>query len=293
MTEPPARVAVTGATGRLGRRVAERLSAQGVDQRLLVRDPARAPRLPGAQPARASFDDPNAVRAALRNITTVLMVSAEGSPTRVAQHQTFVDAAAAAGVRHLVYVSFFAAAPDCTFTHAREHYATEQHIRAQGLDFTFVRDNFYADLLPSFAGADGVIRGPAGQGRGPAGQGRVSAVAVDDVADAVTAILLDSKPHINKTYSLTGPEALSFADVAATLTRELGKKVRYEPESIEQAYASRAALGAPQWQLDAWVSTYVAIANGELAPVTDDVARLTGHPATTFADLLRSGRSAY
>jgi NAD(P)H dehydrogenase (quinone) len=286
MSEPGAPVGVTGATGRLGSRVAQRLASKGVRQRLLVRDLTRAPRLPGADAVRASFAEPDAVRDGLRGISTVLMVSAAGSESRIRQHRTFAEAAAAAGVQHLVYVSFLAAAPDCTFTHGREHYATEQHIRSLGLDFTFLRDNFYADLLPSFAGEDGVIRGPAGQGR-------VSAVAEDDVADAVTAVLLDPPRHAGATYSLTVPEALSLDAVAATLSRALRRPIRYVEESIEAAYASRAGLGAPEWQLQAWVSTYTAIANGELSAVTDDVPRLTGHPATTFADLLRTGRSAY
>jgi NAD(P)H dehydrogenase (quinone) len=125
VSELVAPVGVTGATGRLGSRVAQRLAARGVRQRLLVRDLSRAPRLPGADAVRASFTEPDAVREGLRGIPAVLMVSASGSQTRVAQHRAFAEAAAAAGVRHLVYVSFFGAAPDCTFTHGREHYATE------------------------------------------------------------------------------------------------------------------------------------------------------------------------
>jgi NAD(P)H dehydrogenase (quinone) len=286
VSKPAAPVGVTGASGRLGSRVAQRIATTGARQRLLVRDLARAPRLPGADAVRASFGEPDAVREGLRGIPTVLMVSAHGSQTRVAQHRMFAEAAAAAGVQHLVYISFFGAAPDSTFTHAREHYATEQHIRSLGVDFTFLRDNFYADLLPSFAGDDGVIRGPAGNGS-------VSAVAEDDVADAATAVLLDPPSHADATYSLTGPEALSLEAVATTLSRELQRPTRYVEESLEQAYVSRAGLGAPEWQLNAWVSTYAAIANGEHSAVTGDVRRLTGHPATTLAELLRSGRSAY
>jgi NAD(P)H dehydrogenase (quinone) len=109
----------------------------------------------------------------------------------------------------------------------------------------------------------------------------------------VTAVLLDPSRHAGATYSLTGPEALSLEAVAATLSHQWQRPVRYVEESIEQAYVSRAGLGAPEWQLEAWVSTYTAIANGELSAVTDDVYLLAGHPATTLADLLRSGRSAY
>jgi uncharacterized protein YbjT (DUF2867 family) len=160
VTEGAAPLGVTGATGRLGRRAAQRLSATGVSQRLLVRDLARAPRLPGADAARASFAEPSAVREGLRDVQTVLMVSAAGSQSRVAQHQTFIEAAAAAGVRHLVYVSFFAAAPDCTFTHGREHFATEQHIRSSGLDFTFVRDNFSPGTPPPRSRTCSAAAGP-------------------------------------------------------------------------------------------------------------------------------------
>jgi uncharacterized protein YbjT (DUF2867 family) len=135
-------------------------------------------------------------------------------------------------------------------------------------------------------GADGVIRGPAGDGR-------VAAVAQDDIADVAAAVLRDPDVHAGRTYTLTGPQALSLDDVATALTAATGRAVRYHAESVEEAYASRAGYGAPDWQVDAWVSTYTAIANGELAEVTDDVPRLSGHPATSLAALLARGASAY
>jgi NAD(P)H dehydrogenase (quinone) len=286
MTDPGPLIGVTGATGRLGGRVARRLAAAGAAQRLLVRDPSRAPQLPGSVPVRAPFADPGAVRVALQGVRTVLMVSASETPDRVGQHISFIDAAVAADVGHLVYISFYGASPTCTFTLARDHYATEQHIRACGLRFTFLRDNLYADFLPAMAGENGVIRGPAADGR-------VAAVAQDDIADAATAVLRGPEQHTGITYSLTGPQSLSLDDVAATLSAGLGRLVRYQRETLEEAYASRASYGAPRWQVDAWVSTYTAIANGEFAGVTDNIARLTGHPATELAELLRHGRSAY
>src|SRR4051794_21683470 len=286
MTESPEPIGITGSTGRLGGRVARRLAAAGAAQRLLVRDPARAPQLPRTSVARAPFAEPDAVRAALAGVSTVLMVSASETADRVAQHTAFVDAAVAAGVRHLVYVSFSGAAPDCTFTLGRDHHATEQHIGASGVAFTFLRDNLYADFIPALVGSDGVIRGPAGDGR-------VAVVAQDDIADVAAAVLLDPAAHAGATYPLTGPESLSLDDVAAILTAELGRDVTYVRETVDEAYASRASYGAPQWQLDAWVSTYTAIANGEVEAVSDDVPRLTGHPATSLAELLSRGAAAY
>ncbi|MBA2308506.1 MAG: SDR family oxidoreductase [Pseudonocardiales bacterium] len=272
-------LAITGSTGRLGVRIARRLADAGAAQRLLVRDPSRAPQLPGARLAEASYDDTDAVRTALTGIETVLMVSAEENEHRVDVHKAFIDAAVDAGVRRLVYISFSGAAPDTTFTLGRDHWATEEYLRANGMATTMLRDNIYLDFVPMLIGEDGVIRGPAGDGR-------LAAVAQDDIADVATAVLLDPARHESAVYTLTGPEAISLDEAAAELTRHTGREVRYQPETVEEAYASRASTGAPQWQLDAWVSTYTAIANGELAGVTDDVPRLTGHPATSLTELL-------
>ncbi|MGC3002548.1 SDR family oxidoreductase [Streptomyces sp. G35A] len=286
MAPHDATYAVTGATGRLGGRIARRLAATGVPQTLLARTPARAPDLPGATALPGAYSDHDAVVRALRGTDRVLMVSASEAPDRLQQHRTFIDAAAEAGVAHLVYISFYGAAPDATFTLARDHWHTEQHIRGSGVPFTFLRDNLYADFMPALAGDDGVIRGPAGDGR-------AAVVAQDDIADAAVAVLRDPGPHTGRVYELTGPEALALTDVAAALTAATGRPVSYVPETVEEAYASRAHHGVPDWQLDAWVSTYTAIADGSLARVTAAVSELTGHPATPLRQVLRAepGRS--
>jgi NAD(P)H dehydrogenase (quinone) len=133
------RYAVTGATGRLGERVARRLADRGVAQPLVERDPARAPVLPGAGIVRATYDDGEALRRALDGVDSLLLVSAPESPDRVRLHTTAVDAAVAAGVERIVYVSFRSAAQAATFTFARDHWHTERHIRGPGLRHTFVR----------------------------------------------------------------------------------------------------------------------------------------------------------
>jgi NAD(P)H dehydrogenase (quinone) len=207
------------------------------------------------------------------------MVSGAEARDRLDHHRSFVDAAAAAGIGHLVYTSFFGAAPDATFTLARDHWITEQYIRETGLPFTFLRDNLYADFLPFMVGEDGVLRGPGGDGR-------ASMVAQDDIADVAVAVLRDPGRHVGATYDLTGPQALTFAEAVEILGSVTGQSLSYYPETLEEAYASRAKYGAPEWQVDAWVSTYTAVATGELAPVSDDVPRLTGHPATSLAELL-------
>lgn len=279
MTDLPD-LAVTGATGVLGGMVARQLSDAGFSQRLLVRDPRRAPRLLEAPAAAVSYGDPALSRPALDGVKVLFMVSAAEAEDRLQQHYAFVDAAAEAGVQHIVYTSFFGAAPDCTFTLGRDHYATEERIRASGMGFTFLRDNFYLDFLPMLAGEDGVIRGPAGDGV-------MAAVAREDIARCAVAVLRDPAVHAGATYDLTGPEDISLEHAAEVLTRATGRTVTYHHETVEEAFASRASYGAPAWQVEAWVSTYTAIAAGELAGATSDVHGLTGQDPMPHEELVK------
>ena len=270
-------LALTGSTGHLGGLLAPALADLG--PRLVVRDPGRAPDL-GLEVRAAEYADRAAAVAALEDVDVLLMVSAAEAEDRRDQHRTFIAAAADAGVRHVVYTSFAGAAADATFTLGRDHHDAEQAIRESGMTFTFLRDNFYADLLPFFADASGAIRGPAGEGR-------VAAVARRDVADVAAAVLRDPSAHADAAYVLTGPEALTLTEVASRAGAVLGRDLRFEDETVEEAYASRrAAYDAEDWQLDAWVSTYTAIADGSCAAVTDDVARVTGHPARSLEQAL-------
>jgi NAD(P)H dehydrogenase (quinone) len=273
-------LAVTGSTGFLGGLVARNLSRAGVAQRLVTRDVARTPALDGAVPVPfSSYADPASATAALTGVDTLLMVSGSESADRLDQHRTFVEAARAAGVRHVVYTSFIGAAPDAIFTLGRDHYATEEYIKAAGLTYTFLRDSFYLDFMPELVGEDGVIRGPAGDGR-------VGAVARADIARVATVVLQHPGDHRNQTYDLTGSEALTLAEAAEQLSAARGTPVTFHNETIEEAYASRAKWGAPGWQNDAWVSTYTAIAAGELAAVTSTVTDITGRPPLTLAEML-------
>lgn len=278
MTGPPM-LAVTGSTGHLGGLVARQLADAGSPQRLLARDPSRAPELEGGVPVVVTYADQVLAKAALEGVKTLFMVSAAEAEDRLQQHYTFVDAAAAAGVQHIVYTSFFGAAANCTFTLGRDHFATEEHIRASGMDFTFLRDNFYLDFLPLLAGADGVIRGPAGDGA-------MAAVARADIARSAVTVLRDPALHIGRTYDLTGPEDISLATAADLLTAGTGRTITFHNETLEEAYASRASYGAPPWQVDAWVSTHTAVAAGELAGPTSAVHELTGREPLGLAQFL-------
>ncbi|MCW2526101.1 MAG: NAD(P)-dependent oxidoreductase [Pseudonocardiales bacterium] len=280
-------IAITGASGTVGGLVAAQLSAGGAHLRLIGRDSARLPSLPGGEVAQASgYDDTAAMTAALTGASAMLLVSGRESANRVAEHRSAVDAAVAAGVHRIVYTSFYGARAGCTFTFGRDHWHTEQYIRESGLGFTFLRDNFYLGILPALAGSDGVIRGPGGSGS-------LAAVAQRDIAAVAATVLAAGAEHDGASYDLTGPQALGLEEIARVLTSVSGRTVRYVEETVDEAYESRAVYGAPAFEVDGWVSTYVAIARGELDQVSPDIERLLGRPPQAFADFLAANPSSF
>ena len=241
-------LAVTGATGQIGGKVAARLALLGLPQRLIVRDRSRAPKLPGADIFQVfSYGDPVAMGKALSGVETLFLVSAQeimgvikqskDNDTaipyydRLHQHICAVSAAAAVGVRHVIYLSFLNAAPDATFILAREHFRTEEFVRSTGVAFTFLRQGLYMDNVPLHVMSDDVIRAPAGQGR-------VAWIARDDIADAVVAVMTGSG-HEGQTYNLTGPEALTMEETAEQLSAVIGRNISYQAQTPHEARVVR------------------------------------------------------
>lgn len=278
-------IGITGASGVVGGQVARRLSNRGLPLRLVVRDPARAPALPGAQVAIASYADRESMVNAFTGLGTLFMVSAHEAIDRLDQHKQAVEAAAAAGVRKIVYLSFLGARPDATFVLARQHHHTEQHIKETGANFVFLRDSLYTDYVPLLVGSDGVIRGPAGSGK-------TGFVTRDDVAEVAAAVLASSG-HDGEALELTGPESIELYEAANRLGRFIGRPITYHPETEAEAYASRVVYGAPDWEVEGWVTSYLAIANGEMDVVSDAVPRLTGHEATNLEAFLKAHPESY
>ncbi|MCW3016380.1 MAG: nucleoside-diphosphate sugar epimerase [Solirubrobacterales bacterium] len=273
-------IAVTGATGGIGGRVAARLAQRGVRQRLVVRDRDRAPSLDGAEVLVSSgYSDADAMRAALDGVHTLLFVSAGETEDRVGVHRSALEAAVAAGVAHIVYLSVVGAGdPKATFTLVRDHHATEEALRGLPVAHTMVRDSLYLDFLAKMVGADGVIRGPAGKGK-------LGGVARDDVADALVAILTGDG-HEGAIYELTGPESISFQEAAEIMSAASGKAIGFYNEPLQEAFESRMDPDVEDWMIDAWVTTYLAVARGEFDLVTDDVQQLTGHAPAGLAEVL-------
>jgi uncharacterized protein YbjT (DUF2867 family) len=276
-------IAVAGATGDLGGRVARELSARGVEQRLVVRDPARAPRLPGAEVAVAAYQDSEAMAKALDGVGTLFLVSGHEDPDRISLHRKAVEGARLAGVERIVYTSFMGAAPHATFPFARDHSATEAAIREAGISLTSMRNSLYADMAPLFVGAEGVILAPAGHGR-------VAWVARADVA-RLAAVLLVEPGHEGQIYDVSGPHAIDLHETARILTKATRRVITYQAETIEQARASRA--GHPDWLVEAWMGSYIALDTGECSVTSHTIEHLTGRRPMTLSQFLAAEPSAF
>ncbi|NYJ07669.1 uncharacterized protein YbjT (DUF2867 family) [Geodermatophilus daqingensis] len=268
-------------------RVVAGAAAADATVRLVVRDATRAPRLPGAAIAEfaGGYPDTAGFAEALAGVHTLYLVSAAEAEDRLEQHFSAVRAAADAGVQRIVYTSFLGAGrPDPVFTLVRHHHETERAIAGTALRWTALRHSMYADFVPFFA----VPEGEGAVIAAPAGDGRASFVSRDDLADVGAAVLLDDSEQFDgQALDVTGPEALSLADAAAVLAEVIGRPVRYENQTVEEAWATRRPSGHPDWEVEGWVTSYLAIAAGELATVSDVVPRVTGHPALTVGEHLR------
>lgn len=144
-----------------------------------------------------------------------------------------------------------------------------------------MRDNFYLDFFLDLCLNNGEIRGPAGNGK-------VSAVARQDVSEVATTILAKPDKWKNQLLNMTGPADLLMADIVHFVSEQKGEIIPYIDESIEEAYASRKAWPAQDWEYDAWVSTYTAIKEGKQAGVSSDIERVLGRPATSLEQLVKT-----
>jgi len=276
-------IAVTGASGDLGGRVARELATRGVEQRLIVRDLARAPQLPGADVAVAEYEDSEAMAKALDGMGTLFLVSGHEGPERISLHRKAIEGARLAGVERIVYTSFMGAAPNATFPYARDHSATELAIREAGISLTSMRNSLYADVAPQFVGADGVIRAPAGHGR-------LAWVARADVA-RLAAVLLVEPGHEGQIYDVSGPHAIDLHETARILTKATRRAITYHAETADEARASRS--GNPDWLIEGWIGSYLMLDTGEGSVTSHTIEKLTGKRPMTLSEFLAAEPSSF
>jgi NAD(P)H dehydrogenase (quinone) len=272
-------IVVTGSTGRVGGLVVRRLQQRRHRIRLLVRDPSRAPRIDGMEVEGADYGDPDALAKGLRKGDRVFMVSLWiGGDTRLDLHRSFVDAAAKADVAHLVYLSFVNAGLSAIFSHAQEHGATEEMLRASGVPWTSIRNSMYADDIPGWFDPDGVAREPGDDAR-------MSFSYRPELADVI-AVALTEPGHEGRIYNITTPESVSMRELAQIASEVTGDAYRYEPISDGEWIQRWKAQGRPDWALEAGQTSYEALRAGEFDLVSDDYEEVTSQKPRTIAQII-------
>ncbi|PZR35170.1 SDR family oxidoreductase [Caulobacter segnis] len=270
-------IAVTGATGQLGRLAIGQLKTRAPGETVvaLARDPAKAADL-GVQARAADYDKPETLAAALVGVDVLLLISSDAIGQRVDQHRNVIEAAKAAGVKRIAYTSILHA-DDTPIGLGVEHRATEALIRESGLAYTLLRNSWY---LENYAGAiAGALH--AGAFVGSAGEGRISAATRADYADAA-AVVLTSDGHEGKTYELAGDEAFTMAELAAETSRQTGRTLPYN-NLPEAAYAEvLTGIGLPAPLAAGLAQADAGAARDALFDNDRQLSRLIGRPTTPW-----------
>lgn len=294
------RIAMTGASGQYGRLATDRLIAEGraADLTLITRTPDKLAHraAAGCDVRYGDFDVPASLEAALRGAERMLLISATRVGARVVQHRAAVEAARAAGVRHVVYTSFVNVDPANPAVVAIDHRETEALIRDSGLSWTFLRDAHYADAMILNAGPGFIA---SGTWLTSTDGGREAMVWREDCVDCAVAVLTEDG-HENRAYPITGPRLESFAEVAAMLSEVSGHPVVLRETDDAGMYAHFDSLGIPRqpvddqtvagipWNSDDMVSFERAIREGHLEICSDHVQRLTGRPARSVREMVEA-----
>ena len=278
-------VAITGASGHLGRKTAELVldRLDPGDVVLLTRTPEALADLAdrGAAVRRADFEEPQSVRDGLAGVERMLLISAVELGHRVQQHSAAIDAARQAGVRHVLYTSIPNPVQENPAGVVPDHRATEETLQASGLAWTFLRNNLYAEYqVPTAAQAIAT-----GQLVTNTGTGRTAFVSRDDCAAAAAAVLA-SPGHENTAYDITGPEAVSAEDIAALAGEIAGKKIEVVHVDDDAFVAGLTGGGLPEEVGRLFASFGASTRGGFLEGVSSAVQDLTGQPPRSLRTVL-------
>jgi uncharacterized protein YbjT (DUF2867 family) len=276
-------ILITGATGTVGSEVVKRLSAEGVQVRAVTRNPGKADiiRLPQVEVVKGDFEDADSIHRACAGMDRAFLVT---NSTERTEHQqiAFTRLAHQSGVRHIVKLSQLHADASAPGRFLRYHAAVEAAIRASGLTFTFLRPNLYMQGLLNFRQS---IQEKSAF-FAAAGNARISAVDVRDLADVAVAALTGSQ-HDNKSYALTGPDALTFTEMAHQVSRAVGRTITFVDVPPESMRAALADLGFPAWQADGLLEEFAMYRRGEAAGVEPGVREALGRPPRSFGEFAR------
>ena len=280
---------VTGASGKLGRLAVEELLARGATRVIAgTRDPSKLQDLAakGAEIRKLDFDDASTLPVALAGVERLLIVSTDAVGRRAAQQQAIIEAAKAAGVKHIVYTSAPAARPDADAGLNPEHFWTEVAIAASGLDFTILRNHMYAENV--LMDASHVLS--SGQLFGLIGDRGTSYVTRADTARTAAGALLSAE---GKTIEdVTGPAPVTNVERARLFGELTGKSIAVIAITPAELTAGLVAAGLPEGFAAALVAFQRDAVSGFHGVVTDVVERYSGRKPTTFADFLSANKAA-
>ncbi len=273
------RIAIAGATGRVGSALTGLLASDPVDMVLLTRRPDAAQLPTGANIAAIDFDQPHTLQKALRGADR-LFVSHGTSPLQVANEIALIDGAVAAGVRHIVKLS--ALGPASRLNPFAWHMRIEAHLAQQPVASTVLRPSAFVDILKRAAGQIAT-----NSWAGAAGDGRVNFIDTRDIADAArVALLQEFSLESQRAYHLTGPRAWTMQQLAEHLSTLLGHTVAYNHRSREEQRAALLAEGLPPLVADLLVGLDQVFRDSALEETTSTVEALTGKPPRTLQQWL-------
>ena len=272
-------ILVTGATGNVGLELVKRLFDRSLPVRAFVRDRSRARAIafPGIELVEGDFSRPETFTRALDGVDQLFLLIPSSADAEQ-QQRNFVDVAKRLRVKHIVKLSQFGANASAPGRFQRYHAGVEHHILKSRIPYTFLRPNLFMQALLNFRSTI------ASQGTfyAPAGDARISIIDVRDIASVAVAALTRSE-HENQTYELTGPEALTHAEMAAEFSEALGKTVKYVDVPSETMLQTLLDLRIPRWQAEGVIEDFSQYRRGDAAAITSDVRDITKQPATRFA----------
>jgi uncharacterized protein YbjT (DUF2867 family) len=276
-------ILVIGGRSKIGSALLELLGARGEQVRALTR--AGEELAAGVETVSGDLGSPESLRRAMAGVEKVFLLSGP-HPDAVQWHRSAIDAAREAGVSLLVRSSILGADPASPSVFLSSHGESDRDLEQSGLDYTILRPNMFMQNVP-----ESTIPSIDGDGRFyvDAGQARISMVDTRDVAAAASVILTESG-HEGAKYDLTGPEALSYSDVAAKLSGSLGREVSYVEVPDDAARSAMLGFGMDAWLVDALVGLFAEYrrsgTDGYASVVTDSIERLSGKPPRSLDQML-------
>ena len=284
-------ILVTGATGTTGSELVRQLNAAGAEFKIMVRNSQKARDLFGNDVSddrivEGDFTDPASLEAVLSGVERAYLCS---TPTEDMEelHGSFVEAAKNAGTRHIVRLSVLVGALADTSL-VKQHVATDKMLQDSGVAYTLLRPHFFMQNLLAHAHTiktDGAFYEPMKDGK-------ISLVDIRDIA-AVALRALTEDRHEGKIYTLTGPDALSFNEIAALFSEALGREIKYVDVEPDATRAAMLDFGLPEYRADGILELYVIFADGKVTEVSRDTADVTGRPATSFAQFARDHAAVF